>query len=159
VSAVSNWNPQNESEKCEGASAGAAPEPKNPWASFIAGMESRAAQDECCQGACSEEFASELDAVSDRAPELVTPEHSLPAMPASEPAEAPAAEEKKAKKAVAKKKPAKKAAAKKKPAKKAAAKKKPAKKAPAKKKAVAAAGEPAEGSATMSLLPPTESAA
>ena len=153
---MSNWNPQNESEKREGASEGAAPEPKNPWASFIAGMEARASQDECCQGACSEEFASELDAVTERAPELVTPEHSLPVMPA----DAPAAEEKKARKAVAKKKPAKKAAAKKKPAKKAAAKKKPAKKAPAKKKpaAAAAAGEPAEGAA-MTLLPPTESAA
>ena len=154
---MSNWNPQNESEQREGAGAGAAPEPKNPWASFIAGMEARASQDECCQGACSEEFASELDSVTDRVPELVTPEHSLPAMPAAEPAEVPAGE-KKAKKAVAKKKPAKKAAAKKKPAKKAAAKKKPAKKGAAKKKAAAVAGESAEGSA-MTLLPPTESAA
>ena len=151
---MSNWNPQSESEKREDASAGPASEPKNPWASFIAGMEARVSQDECCHGACSEEFASELDAVSDRAPELVTPEHSLPAMPALEPAEMPVATEKKAKKAVAKKKPAKKAAAKKKPAKKAAAKKKPAKKAAAKKAAAAT-----EGAATMSLLPPTESAA
>lgn len=153
-----NWNPQNESEQREKASEGTAPEQKNPWASFIAGMEARASHDECCQGACSEEFASELDAVTDRVPELVTPEHSLPAMPAlePEPAEMPAAAEKKAKKAVAKKKPAKKAAAKKKPAKKAAAKKKPSKKAAAKKKAAPAQAS-AEGA--MSLLPPTESAA
>jgi hypothetical protein len=152
-----NWNPQNESEQREKASEGAAPEQKNPWASFIAGMEARASHDECCQGACSEEFASELDAVTDRVPELVTPEHSLPAMPALDPEEMPAAGEKKAKKAVAKKKPAKKAAAKKKPAKKAAAKKKPSKKAAAKKKG-ATADASAEG-APMSLLPPTESAA
>ena len=153
---MSNWNPQSESEKREGASAGAATEPKNPWASFIAGMEARASQDECCQGACSEEFASELDSVTDRAPELVTPEHSLPAMPASEPAEMPAAE-KKAKKAVAKKKPAKKAAAKKKPAKKAAAKKKPAKKAAGKKKPAAAGAESA-AAVSLPLVPPTEAA-
>jgi hypothetical protein len=153
-----NWNPQNESEQREKASEGAAPEPKNPWASFIAGMEARASHDECCQGACSEEFASELDAVTDRAPELVTPEHSLPAMPALEPAEMPAALEKKAKKAVAKKKPAKKAAAKKKPAKKAAAKKKPAKKAAAKKKSAPAGASADAAMANAPLLPPSEAA-
>jgi hypothetical protein len=153
-----NWNPQNESEQREKASEGAAPEQKNPWASFIAGMEARATQDECCQGACSEEFASELDAVTDRAPELVTPEHSLPAMPALEPADMPAAAEKKARKAVAKKKPAKKAAAKKKPAKKAAAKKKPAKK-PAAKKTAAPAGAAADAAlGTAPLVPPSEAA-
>ena len=157
---MSNWNQQKESEQLSEGSAGAAPEPKNPWASFIAGMEARATEDECCQGACSEELASELDAASDRVPELVTPEHSLPAMPAVD-AELPAAEEKKAKKAVAKKKPAKKAAAKKKPAKKAAAKKKPAKKGAAKKKAaLAAGGEQASDSMPIEpLLPPKETAA